>query len=60
LNTILADNKIEVEKNYEEDDVVIIEDDANEPEEIKSNTNPQLTSDVLKPPIIPNTHLSNE
>lgn len=59
LIKILADKKIKVEKNDEEDDdVIIIEDDANIPEEIKSN--PQLTSDVLKPPMIPNTHLSNE
>ncbi|CAH1708098.1 unnamed protein product [Aphis gossypii] len=49
---------IKVEKKDEVADVEIIEDDANTPEEVKSNTNLQLTSDVPKPPLIPNTHSS--
>lgn len=56
---ILVDNKIKVEKKDEVVDVEIIEDDANTPEEVKSNINLQLTSDVPKPPLIPNTHSSN-
>lgn len=51
-------NNIKVEKKDEVVDVEIIEDDANTPEEVKSNTNLQLTSDVPKPPLIPNTHSS--
>lgn len=56
---ILVDNKIKVEKKDETVDVEIIEDDADTPEEVKSNTNLQLTSDIPKPPLIPNTHSSN-
>lgn len=56
---ILAVNKIKVEKNDEAVDVEIIEDDANIPEDVKSNTNLQVTSDVPKPPLIPNIHSSN-
>lgn len=58
LIKILADKKIKIEKNDEEDDVLLIEYDTNISEKIKSNTNPQ-TSDALKPLIIPNTHSSN-
>ncbi|XP_050062004.1 uncharacterized protein LOC114132455 isoform X3 [Aphis gossypii] len=58
-NNLTTDKKIKIEKNDEEDDVLLIEYDTNISEKIKSITNPQ-TSDALKPLIIPNTHSTDK
>uniref|UniRef100_A0A2S2PID5 Myocyte-specific enhancer factor 2 n=1 Tax=Schizaphis graminum TaxID=13262 RepID=A0A2S2PID5_SCHGA len=57
-NNITTDDKIKVEKMDDDVDIELIEDDSNLFEEVKNIKNPQLTSNVPKPPLIPNTHSS--
>ncbi|XP_026821174.1 transcription factor mef2A-like [Rhopalosiphum maidis] len=54
-NNPITDDEIKIEII---DDDIIVEDDNNLRGEIKNNTNPQLMSNVAKPPLKPNTHSS--
>jgi len=57
-NNLTTNDEIKVEKMDDDVDAELIEDDSNLPKEVKSIKNPQLTSNVPKPPLIPNTHSS--